>query len=310
MKENIEAKGSPKRLISLGACTVDVILSVETIPSLDAKVMAQDGVVVGAGMAVAAAATAAVLGGIVSIWGRIGDDLLGDFFLADLAGVGVETAFIRRVVGAKTGLSSVIVDSTGKRLIVPYYDPVLGADASWLPITELEKTDCILSDVRWPEGSFRLMTEASKRGLIRIFDGDVAQPEVLKALAPLSTHAIFSEPGFSLFSGRTDLRAALLDCASRFDGCMGVTVGEEGFIWVEDGHVKQVLPPKIIPIDTLAAGDVFHGAFGLAVAEGMQIRSAAEFACAAAAIKCTRFGGRAGIPERKEVQQLVEKTYR
>ena len=43
------------RFISLGACTVDAILKVDHIPSGDAKIMAEDGVVIGAGMAVAAA---------------------------------------------------------------------------------------------------------------------------------------------------------------------------------------------------------------------------------------------------------------
>ena len=40
------------RFISLGACTVDAILKVDHIPSGDAKVMAEDGVIIGAEMAV------------------------------------------------------------------------------------------------------------------------------------------------------------------------------------------------------------------------------------------------------------------
>ena len=51
-KNKNEQKSS--RFISLGACTVDAILKVDHIPSGDAKVMAEDGVVIGAGMAVAA----------------------------------------------------------------------------------------------------------------------------------------------------------------------------------------------------------------------------------------------------------------
>jgi sulfofructose kinase len=90
---------------------------------------------------------------------------------------------------------------------------------------------------------------------------------------------------------------------------MGVTLGENGFIWVEDGAIRQVYPPQIVAIDTLAAGDVFHGAFAIAITEGMPIENAAKYACAAAAIKCSRFGGRIGIPTRHEVETLVEATY-
>ena len=58
-------------------------------------------------------------------------------------------------------------------------------------------------------------------------------------------------------------------------------------------------------VDTLAAGDVFHGAFALALLEGRGIEGAARFACAAASLKCTRFGGRLGCPSRAEVDALL-----
>ncbi|MDR0440933.1 MAG: PfkB family carbohydrate kinase, partial [Candidatus Accumulibacter sp.] len=58
-------------------------------------------------------------------------------------------------------------------------------------------------------------------------------------------------------------------------------------------------------VDTLAAGDVFHGAFALALVEGKNIEDAARFACAAASLKCTRFGGRLGCPTRAEVEEFL-----
>lgn len=299
----------PKRLISLGACVVDVIMKVEHIPGGDAKALASDGMVIGAGMAVAAACAAAAMGGDVSIWGRIGSDRIGDFFLADLQDAGVDTRFIHRVDGARTAVSSVIVDSLGQRQVVPYFDDRLGADASWLPIEQLDTTDCVLADVRWPAGSKYLLTEARRRGLVRVFDGDVATPEILRDLAPLSTHAIFSEQGFRIFSDAEDVLEALPEQAARFDGCMGVTLGEKGFAWVENGVVETVPAPKVEALDTLAAGDVFHGAFAVGITEGMSVADAGRFGCAAAAIKCSRFGGRSGTPTRAEVEAMVAATY-
>jgi sulfofructose kinase len=63
--------------------------------------------------------------------------------------------------------------------------------------------------------------------------------------------------------------------------------------------------PAVDVVDTLAAGDVFHGAFALAILEGLPIAAAARFACTAAALKCTRFGGRLGCPTRAEVDAAV-----
>jgi sulfofructose kinase len=49
-------------------------------------------------------------------------------------------------------------------------------------------------------------------------------------------------------------------------------------------------------VDTTGAGDVFHGAYVLAIGAGLDVQDAMAFASAAAALKCTRSGGRAGIP--------------
>jgi sulfofructose kinase len=58
-------------------------------------------------------------------------------------------------------------------------------------------------------------------------------------------------------------------------------------------------------VDTLAAGDVFHGTFAWALTEGRDIASAARFACHAASLKCTRFGGRLGCPTRQELEAFM-----
>ena len=49
-------------------------------------------------------------------------------------------------------------------------------------------------------------------------------------------------------------------------------------------------------VDTTGAGDVFHGAYAFAIGGGLSVHDAMSFASAAAAAKCTRPGGRAGIP--------------
>jgi len=91
----------------------------------------------------------------------------------------------------------------------------------------------------------------------------------------------------------------------RFDGLCAVTDGDKGCYWVEGGELHHLLPPKVVAVDTLAAGDVFHGAFTLSVAEGKSITESVRFASAAAAIKCTVMGGRLGAPRRYSVEALL-----
>ena len=59
--------------------------------------------------------------------------------------------------------------------------------------------------------------------------------------------------------------------------------------------------------DTLGAGDVWHGAFALALAEEQSIDEAMKFASAAAALKVQNGGGRAGCAIRKDVEDLLKK---
>ena len=70
----------------------------------------------------------------------------------------------------------------------------------------------------------------------------------------------------------------------------------------ESGHSASFRVPVV---DTLGAGDVWHGAFALALAEGRREVEAIRFASATAALKCTRFGGRAAIPSRAQVESFL-----
>jgi sugar/nucleoside kinase (ribokinase family) len=60
-------------------------------------------------------------------------------------------------------------------------------------------------------------------------------------------------------------------------------------------------------IDSLGAGDAFHGAFTLGLAERRELPDVMRFASATAALKCTHFGGAAGAPIRSEVKEFLKK---
>ena len=62
---------------------------------------------------------------------------------------------------------------------------------------------------------------------------------------------------------------------------------------------------SVAAVDTLGAGDAFHGGFALALAEGKSEIEAMRFGAAVAAIKCTRIGGSAGAPTRAEVEAFL-----
>jgi len=294
------------RILCLGMSAHDCVYQVDAIPTVPTKILATGYAECGGGMAANASVAVARLGGESHYWGRVGDDALGDRIVGELAGEGVVTRNVRRLRGVVSPSAAILVDATGERLVCAYNDPALDRDPAWLPIAEVSAFDAVLADVRWPEGSAAVLDAAREAGKPAVLDGDIGPREVLLDLAARATHAVFSTPGIARATGTTDPIDGLRAIASRhLPGVMGVTLGPEGFAWIEDGKLRRAPAPRLQAVDTLAAGDVFHGAFTLALAERQSLADAAAFANAAAAIKCARFGGRRGAPAREEVEALL-----
>jgi sulfofructose kinase len=259
-------------------------------------------------MAANASVAVARLGGRAHYWGRVGADELGARIVAQLAAEGVNAETVRRVPGCVSPSAAILVADDGERLVCAYNDPKLDADPGWLPLDRVAAFDAVLADVRWPAGAGAVLDAARVAGKPAVFDGDVGPPDVLVDLARRATHAVFSEPGLAAATGIATPGTGLQRIvAAGARGLVGVTLGPEGFLWRESGRECHAPAPAIVAIDTLAAGDVWHGAFTLALGEGESAAAAARFANVAAAIKCTRAGGRLGAPTRAEVATFEEK---
>lgn len=295
------------RLVCLGHSSVDAIYGVPAIPSTPMKVLASSYREAGGGMASNASVAAARLGAGVEYWGRVGDDASGSQILAWLEAEGVDTQHVRRIPGARSPRTAVLVDAAGERLICGYNDPALDDDPSWLPVESLADCGAVLADVRWRIGATRVLDAARSLNVPSVLDADIAPVESLLDLCARCDYAIFSHGGLERASGVPDPGAGLRRMRAMGRGLVGVTLGEDGFLWLEDGAERRAPGQRVSVVDTLAAGDVFHAAFALGIAERKPVAEAARFANAAAALKCTRPGGRSGAPTRREVEALLSR---
>jgi sulfofructose kinase len=293
------------RLLCVGHSALDTIYRVSAIPLEPTKVLAHGYVETGGGMAANASFAARRLGAEVEYWGRVGDDFVGERIVSELAAADIGVATVRRVSGCKSPTAAILVADDGERLICIYNDPALDTDASWLPLLAVPRFDAVLTDVRWPQGAARVLDSARAARVPAVLDADVGPPEALHELCARCDYAIFSAPGLALASGSPEPGAGLRIMQRLAAGIVAVTLGAEGLLWLERGREKREPAPRVAAIDTLAAGDVFHGAFAIAIGEGLDIAAAARFANAAAALKCTRFGGRLGAPTRAEVKAFL-----
>ena len=292
-------------ILCLGMSALDAIYRVPAIPAFPTKILATAFTESGGGMAASASVAVARLGGQAHYWGRVGDDALGRRILDQLSAEGVDVTGVRRLAGCVSPSAAILVADDGERLVCAYNDPRLDPDPSWLPLGRIPTFAAVLADVRWPEGAAAILDRARTVGRIAVFDGDVGPPDALVSLAARATHAIFSAPGLALAVGAGDPGASLERLAKHHPGVVGVTLGPDGCVWRDGGVEGRVPGYPVQAVDTLAAGDVWHGAFTLMLGEGAEIEAAARFANAAAAIKCTRFGGRAGTPSRAEVKDFI-----
>jgi sulfofructose kinase len=290
-----------RRLVAVGAVCASTIYRVDEVPPLPAKVLASEAARVTDGMAISAACAFLRLGGAAEVWARVGDDAAGAAMRAELAAEGLDVTWLRAIPGAASSHATIIVDQRGDRLVVPYHDAAVDPSPAWLPLPRLAEADFLHCDVRWPEGAEAALNEARRIGLPRMVDGDVAPPAVLRRLVPLADHAVFSDAGLLAYTGAAGVEAGLREVAAQQAGHVGASCGADGYLWLEDGALRHVPAPKVAVVDSLSAGDVFHGALALALAEGRPSEAAVTFAVAAASLKCTRFGGRLGCPTREEL---------
>ncbi|MEE9555183.1 MAG: PfkB family carbohydrate kinase, partial [candidate division Zixibacteria bacterium] len=113
---------------------------------------------------------------------------------------------------------------------------------------------------------------------------------------------------FSLdFTQEVDPGKAALKLAHMGFKSVVITSGSKGCIGATpDGYLYQQDAFKVNAVDTTGAGDVFHGGYIFGLTQGWELPRILEFASAAAALKCTRIGGRHGIPEIEEINRLIE----
>ncbi|MBJ9123389.1 MULTISPECIES: sugar kinase [Citrobacter] len=292
------------RVACVGITVMDRIYYVEGLPTEGGKYVAKRYTEVGGGPAATAAVAVAKLGAQVDFIGRVGDDDTGNSLLAELESLGVNTRYTRRYAGAKSSQSAVIVDAKGERIIVNYPSPDLLHDADWLNEIDFSQWDVVLADVRWHEGAKRAFTLARRAGVMTVLDGDVT-PQDISELVALSDHAAFSEPGLTRLTGIQDTVSALKKSQMLTNGHVYVTRGSEGCDWLDDNVFRHQPGFPVEVVDTTGAGDVFHGALAFSLAGGTLVEEAVRFASGVAALKCTRPGGRAGIPDCDQTRSFL-----
>lgn len=309
------------RILCVGHAVEDHVFRVGQIPTTPTKHQATGYSVVGGGPAANAAVAIARLGGDAMLAARVGNDNVGGSIIHDLQEEGVDCSLVQKFENGQSSLSAVLVDDDGQRMIVNYLDETLPSQADWLQAS-FSKTagpsgvgysgvgpkdvDAVLADVRWPEGAKLAFSVARDNNIPAILDADHPIPDD-EAVLRKATHLAFSAEGLSSYTGMDDFASAILHVWEKFQVWACVTDGERGVYIADQNSLTHVPAYNVTSVDTTGAGDVWHGAFALRLAQGETPYEAVLFANAVAAIKVTRAGGRKGAPYLSEVEDFVHK---
>ena len=297
-----------KHVLCTGIAVLDMVFRVASFPRPEVKTQASEFRTINGGNAANAAVAIAHLGARASFAGPLGGpagtDAVGDTFLALAAKENIDCSACPRVAGAPSPISAICIDGRGERAIVNYRDEGLTAARPDDPAALVAGADAVIADNRFPEFVGAICAASLARGIPTVLDADEPRRDSNALLSRVS-HVVFSAEGLRATAGTDHLGRALIDISKQTRAFLAVTDGANDVLWLDDGELRQIPAFKVDVVDTLGAGDTFHGAFTLMLAEGMAERPAMRFAAATAALKCTQYGGILGAPTRAQVEAFL-----
>jgi sugar/nucleoside kinase (ribokinase family) len=297
-----------KPSLCVGACAWTTIFRVSHLPLGSAKLLPDEAVQTGDGLSASAGCAIVQLGGRAEFWTRVGDDTNACYAIASLVEAGLDCSAVTFVEGARGAFRSVIVEPSGERFVISQTDDALQADISALPLERIARGEfsAVVTELTWPETAAAVLDAARAARIPGILAVDGSEPNALQDVAARASHVLHSQSGLAAHVG-AGTASAQLERARRAspNAFVGVTRGAEGFYWQANGETRHAEAVDVAAIDTLAAGDVFRGAFAFALTEGMDIDAGAQFACIAASLKCTVFGGRLGAPDQDTMTRAM-----
>jgi ribokinase len=300
-------------VVVAGSLNMDFVVSVDRLPAAGETVLGSDFQMLPGGKGANQACAAGRLGAesvTTRMIGRVGYDVFGDHLKASLSAAGVDVSAVNGVKAQPTGVALIWVDRSGQNSIVV----ASGANFA-LAARDVEAMRPIFRGARF--ALFQLETPletvaaalelARHEGAETILDPAPAQalgPEMLGLVDILTPN----ESEACALLGRTSNRLTMDDApaVARALLAMGpraivLKLGDRGCYYSNGSRDVYRAAFPVEARDATAAGDVFNAALAVALAEGKQIETALEFACAASAISVTRAGAQTSIPARAEV---------
>jgi sugar/nucleoside kinase (ribokinase family) len=301
----------PYDVLVIGRSCLDYIAVVSQFPGENRKTPLESRMIEGGGQGGTASCAVTKLGGRVAYVGKLGNDPEGRLCRERLEFFGVPTQFLEDIPGGVTPVAYIIItQKTGARTIC-YERSALPKIIIDERVNQLiDHSNVILLD---PETTYlgNILAQRKNRQSLIVYDCE-SWRNGIEGIMKIADYFIPSAD----FLQSPELAFEDLPLPQQFKrlermikGRLIVTDGEKGAYYSVNGRINQVKAPTVAVLDTLGAGDVFHGAFALAVSRGLELPQAVKLSVAAASLSCRDYGGRRGIPnwdEAMETSRILE----
>lgn len=292
-------------IVGIDLPCVDFALNVPTMPKPNSSLHFQNFSIQGGNKVSTGLVAAARLGAKCAVLGAVGGERFGQFCIDDFVRHGIEPMLCVRQ-DETTALAFVLSDDETKgRSIVYHPGTCRHMEIDEIPAGVLEHTKYFY--LAWIDDTILYAIERAKACGARVFvDADKPTDALLQNLnrydifvaSEFVYRAMFSDDNYEENCRRVlEMGPEIVIFTFGADGCCGME--RNGAFFRQNAFHVDVT-------DTVGAGDVFHGAFLAGLIRGMTVPEAARFSSAVSAIKCTRIGGRAGIPDYDTAIQFMQ----
>ncbi|HTO84553.1 MAG TPA: ribokinase [Methylomirabilota bacterium] len=296
-------------IIVFGSINIDLVVPVERLPRPGETVLGPGYTLVPGGKGANQALAAARAGSEVRMVGRTGRDGFADVALADLRAGGVDLSGVA-ADALPTGCALIPVDGEGRNLIVVAAGANGAARAEQVPDALLVKDAIVVLQMEVPLAeNWRLVDRAKARGARVLLNCAPAAAVPPASLARLDW-LVVNETEAEILAGRlglaaADPRAAGRAIATAAQTTVIVTLGGEGAVAYAGGQAWSVGVLPIKPVDTVAAGDAFVGAFAAAIDAGRDLPKALHRASVAGGLACTVAGAQPSLPTKAAIESRI-----
>ena len=295
---------SQVHLVGVGLNATDTLVFLPEFPSCGSKVNVRS-VSISPGGQVATAVMACQRWGLRTRYiGKVGDDHAAQVHREEFDRDGTETCVIP-VANCASAQSIILVDERGERTVLWGRDPRLELRPDELDRESIVNARALLVDGCDTEAAITAAKWARDARVPIIADLDRAYPGIEELLENID-YLIVSRDFPEQLVNQPDLRKSLPLLHSRFNCCLSAaTLGSDGVLAWDGDDFHHACAYRVPVVDTTGAGDIFHAGFIYSLLQGWPLRRQLDFACAAAALNCTRAGARGRIAPITEIEELM-----